>query len=124
MKNNKFAALFLISMIVTGCSQTSTAPMTQNDSSNSIELVLAESDKPIMNSTLQNTLEIFEVDKVANWNNPATGNSGTIIVTKTLEVGDKNYCREYTKTATIGGKTQKSSGKACRKSSGNWQEAS
>jgi surface antigen len=118
MKNNKFAALFLISMIITGCAQTSKVQ------SERIELILEESDQKIANDTLQNTLEIFEVDKVANWNNPATGNSGTIIVTKALEVGDKNYCREYTKTATIGGKTQKSSGKACRKSSGNWQEAS
>jgi surface antigen len=127
MKNHKVAALFLTSLIIAGCSQTAILPKAQPVVSKEaitdpIDGVLAVTDKPIMNNVLQNALEIFEENKEANWLNPVTGNSGVITITKTTKVGADNYCREYSHAGLIDGKARKSTGKACRISSGNWQK--
>ena len=37
------------------------------------------------------------------------------------ERGDGRYCREYTATAVVGGKTQNTYGTACRQPDGAWQ---
>ncbi len=40
---------------------------------------------------------------------------------RTYQVADGRYCREYTTTATVGGRVQEAYGKACRQPDGSWQ---
>jgi surface antigen len=55
------------------------------------------------------------------WNNPETGNSGSITPTKTYQLATGQYCRQYEQTINIGGEPQKSYGTACRQADGTWK---
>jgi surface antigen len=55
------------------------------------------------------------------WNNPQTGNSGTITPTNYYQNTSGQYCREYNQTINVGGKTERGYGTACRQPDGTWQ---
>ncbi len=55
------------------------------------------------------------------WNNPDSGHSGTITPRRDGTDATGNYCREYESTVTIGGKTEKAYGTACRQPDGSWK---
>ncbi len=55
------------------------------------------------------------------WNNPDSGNSGSITPTKTYQLANGQYCRMYTQTINIGGEPQQTSGTACRQADGTWK---
>jgi surface antigen len=65
-------------------------------------------------------LENNKTNSKASWDNPDSGNSGSIYPTKTYSLGDQP-CREFTQEINIGGKAQVAYGKACRKADGIWQ---
>ena len=73
------------------------------------------------NQAAQNALESSRIDEPNEWYNPDSGNSGTITPTRTFEVARGEYCREYTQTISVGGKTEKAYGTACRQEDGTWQ---
>ena len=77
-------------------------------------------DKQIMARTTHNTLENSPIGSTSNWNNPDTGNSGTITPTKTYQT-TSGYCREFQTTVTVGGKVQNAYGTACRQPDGSWK---
>jgi len=53
------------------------------------------------------------------WNNPQTGNSGSITPTRTYQQNGQ-YCREYKQTIVVGGEPQTAYGTACRQADGTW----
>ena len=55
------------------------------------------------------------------WDNPKSGNRGTI--TPVREGRDKSdrYCREFRQTVEIGGRLEEGYGTACRQEDGSWQ---
>jgi len=56
------------------------------------------------------------------WRNPDSGNYGSVVATRegtNTVTGD--YCREYQKSVTVGGKTQQAYGTACRQPDGSWK---
>ncbi|MCH7776930.1 MAG: hypothetical protein IH878_10380 [Gemmatimonadetes bacterium] len=55
------------------------------------------------------------------WNNPERGGQYQVTPKQTFQRGDGRYCREYTATAVVGGKTQNTYGTACRQPDGAWQ---
>ena len=58
------------------------------------------------------------------WVNPDTGSQFDVVPTKTYEQKYRSStqpCREYTTTATIGGKREKIYGRACRMDDGSWK---
>ena len=55
------------------------------------------------------------------WNNPDTGTHGQVVPTKTYQLANGQYCREYTQTIWVGNDPQKTSGTACRQADGSWQ---
>lgn len=55
------------------------------------------------------------------WNNPKSGNSGSITPKNYYQNSQGQYCREYTQTINVGGKTQSGYGTACRQPDGSWQ---
>jgi surface antigen len=61
------------------------------------------------------------VGETVNWNNPESGNSGTIKTTRDGYSSSGRYCREYQQTVVVGGRSQSAYGTACRQPDGNWE---
>lgn len=55
------------------------------------------------------------------WNNPDSGNYGTITPTRDGTSASGQYCREFQQTITVGGRTEQAYGSACRQPDGNWR---
>lgn len=55
------------------------------------------------------------------WNNPDSGNYGTITPTRDGTSSSGQYCREFQQTITIGGQTEQGYGTACRQPDGTWR---
>lgn len=71
---------------------------------------------------MQNALETAPVGKSVAWTNPDNGNQYRVQPTKTYYLQEQP-CREYVTYATIGGKSEKVYGKACRQADGSWKVA-
>lgn len=61
------------------------------------------------------------VGQSIQWNNPESGNRGTITTTRDGTASTGEYCREFQQNVTIGGKTEQAYGTACRQPDGSWQ---
>ena len=55
------------------------------------------------------------------WNNPQSGNAGTIVPVRDGYSNDGAYCREFQQTITVGGQKQQGYGRACQQRDGSWQ---
>lgn len=56
------------------------------------------------------------------WNNPQSGNSGTIVPTRDgQDSATGAYCREYQTTVVVGGRKQAAYGQACQQPDGSWK---
>lgn len=55
------------------------------------------------------------------WNNPQSGNSGTIVTTREGTAAGGAYCREFQNTIIVGGKQEQAYGTACRQPDGSWK---
>lgn len=82
---------------------------------------LDKADMDYYHNSSQDTLETGTTGRSSTWRNPDTGNSGTITPTRTFEVSNGEYCREYTQTINVGGSTERAYGTACRQPDGSWQ---
>ncbi len=56
-----------------------------------------------------------------SWNNPETGNSGTVTPVRDGYSSAGRYCREYQQTIYVGGKQQEGYGTACQQPDGSWE---
>jgi surface antigen len=81
---------------------------------------LDRADRQYMAQSTQNALESGQSGQPVQWQNPDSGHSGTIVPQKAYQDND-TYCREYTQTVNIGGKTERAYGTACRQPDGSWQ---
>ena len=61
------------------------------------------------------------VGQTIRWNNPDSGNYGTITPTRSGTDNSGRVCREYHQTIYVGGKQQSGYGTACQQSDGSWQ---
>jgi surface antigen len=77
-----------------------------------------------MSQTTNRTLESAPTGQAASWRNPDSGNSGTVTPTRTYQRSGGEYCREYTQTVRVGGKTEEAYGTACRQPDGTWKTSS
>ena len=82
--------------------------------------MLDQRDKRMQAEAAQRALESAPSGQPVAWNNPDSGHSGTVTVTRTYQEAGK-YCREYQQTVTIGGKQENAYGTACRQPDGSWQ---
>lgn len=88
---------------------------------NEIGRSLDRADQLAMERAAQSSLETAPVGRTTTWKNPDSGNQGTITPRKTFKRNDGTYCREFTQTITIGGKTENAYGTACRQPDGTWK---
>lgn len=61
------------------------------------------------------------VGETIRWNNPDSGNYGTITPTRDGRTSSGAYCREYQQSVVVGGKTQSGYGTACQQPDGSWK---
>lgn len=61
------------------------------------------------------------VGETIRWNNPDTGNYGTVTPTRSGQDSSGRVCREYQQTISVGGKQQSGYGQACQQSDGSWK---
>lgn len=87
---------------------------------NRIGKSLDDHDKALLAQSSQKALELAPTGNAVAWNNPDSGNRGTVTPIKTFERGN-TYCREYVQEVVIGGEKQKAYGTACRKPDGQWE---
>lgn len=55
------------------------------------------------------------------WNNPDSGNYGTVTPTRDGQNQSGQYCREYRTTVNVGGKVEEAYGTACQQADGTWK---
>lgn len=65
-------------------------------------------------------LETTPTGQRTSWKNPDTGNQYAMTPTRTYETAS-GPCRDYTVDATVGGRPEKVTGKACRQPDGTWK---
>lgn len=56
-----------------------------------------------------------------SWNNPQSGNQGTIVPVRDGYADSGAYCREFQQTIVVGGRTEQAHGTACRQPDGSWK---
>jgi len=59
--------------------------------------------------------------EAVSWNNPESGNSGTVVPVRDGKDSSGNYCREYQQTIYVGGKQETGFGTACQQADGTWK---
>ena len=88
---------------------------------NEVGKSLDRADRLAVKRTTQESLESAPVGKTTTWKNPDTGNEGTVTPEKTYQRDDGTYCREFTQTIKVGGRTEEGYGTACRQPDGTWK---
>jgi len=61
------------------------------------------------------------IGETISWNNPESGNSGSVTPVRDGYADSGNYCREYQQTIIVGGQEQQAFGVACQQPDGSWQ---
>lgn len=82
---------------------------------------LDDRDKQMAAQAANKAFEKNRTGVASAWNNPNTGNSGSVTPTKTYQLANGQYCREYTQTIMIGGEQHQTYGTACRQADGTWK---
>jgi surface antigen len=82
---------------------------------------LDQKDKELAAQNAQRTLETARTGQSTAWQNPDSGNSGTLTPTRTYQTASGQYCREYQQEIVVGGERQQSYGTACRQPDGTWK---
>jgi len=69
----------------------------------------------------QESLEYYRAGTLGRWQNPDTGNAGTITPTRTYQLDDGTYCREFEQMVVAGGLSASTRGTACRQADARWR---
>ena len=72
------------------------------------------------NEAAQRAFESNRAGQTSVWQNPDSGNSGSVTPTRTYELANGQYCREYRQTIVVGGEQHQAYGTACRQPDGTW----
>jgi surface antigen len=78
-------------------------------------------DKQMASQAAQKAFEDGRSGQASAWNNPDTGNSGSVTPTRTYQLANGTYCREYHQTITVSGEQHQAYGTACRQPDGTWK---
>ena len=81
---------------------------------------LDEADRIRANEAI-NRAHSAQIGQTITWNNPQSGNYGTVTPTREGTSSTGAYCREFQQTIVVGGKTEQGYGTACRQPDGSWQ---
>jgi surface antigen len=82
---------------------------------------LDDRDKRMAAEAAQRAFENGRTGQAVTWQNPDSGNSGSVTPTQTYQIAGGQYCRRYTQDLMIGGEKHQTHGTACRQADGSWQ---
>lgn len=83
---------------------------------------LTESDVDLFGDAVDDSLENDETGGQTGWENPDSGNSGTVSPTSdTYETVANAQCRDFESTIVVDGEVETANGRACRQDDGYWQ---
>jgi surface antigen len=82
---------------------------------------LDDKDKAKANAAAHEAFESGRTGQPSVWENPDSGNSGSVTPTRTYQLANGQYCREYTQDIVIGGEKHQTYGTACRQADGSWK---
>lgn len=82
---------------------------------------LTREDKMMAGKTANDALETQPTGNTSTWQNPDSGNSGSVTVTDTYQQADGTPCRSFTQTIAAGDRTESGVGTACRAADGTWR---
>lgn len=88
---------------------------------NQIGASLDNADRQAYHDASQRAMETAQPGQSLPWRNPQSGNYGSITPKGYYRNSQGDYCREYTQTIHVGGRTQQGYGTACRQPDGTWQ---
>ena len=83
---------------------------------------LDRADQAYAQQAAQSSLESAPTGTATTWRNPDSGNYGTITPTNTVPRGN-SYCRDFTQTIYVEGRSETATGTACRNPDGTWSIA-
>ena len=83
--------------------------------------MLDNKDKERQTRATQTALETQPSGRASTWNNPDSGNAGSVTPTRTYQNSQGQYCREFTQNVTVGGQQHQAYGTACRQPDGSWR---
>lgn len=78
-------------------------------------------DRGYATGSFGHAMEYAPTCSTITWNNPGSGNNGTVTPTHTYEPEPGRYCREFQQEVVIGGQIQDAYGTACRQPDGSWE---
>jgi surface antigen len=61
------------------------------------------------------------VGEPIRWNNPESGNYGTVTPVREGTTASGQYCREFNQTIYVGGRAEQGTGTACQQADGTWK---
>ncbi|MDF2095968.1 RT0821/Lpp0805 family surface protein [Aquibaculum arenosum] len=61
------------------------------------------------------------VGQTVSWNNPRSGNYGSVVPVRDGYHQSGAYCREFQQTIVVGGRTERGFGTACQQPDGSWK---
>lgn len=82
---------------------------------------LDRADMSYYNQTSQRALETAQPGQAMPWENPQSGNYGTITPKSYYQTAQGQYCREYQQSITVNGRVSNGYGTACRQPDGSWE---
>ena len=82
---------------------------------------LDDRDKRMATEAAHQAFEQNRTGQASTWQNPESGNSGSVTPTRTYQIANGQYCREYTQDIVIGGEKNQTYGTACRQADGSWK---
>lgn len=69
----------------------------------------------------ENKATTAPIGQTIKWNNPDSGNRGTVTPIRDGKDKKGRYCREFKQTIEVSGKLEEGYGTACKQADGSWQ---
>lgn len=82
---------------------------------------LTDRDRSTMRETAQYALDDAPSGTTSRWENPDSGNSGTITPQDSFQNAQGQQCREFHQSVSAAGQTETGYGTACRQADGSWK---
>ncbi len=82
---------------------------------------LDDRDKRMAAEAAHRAFENGRTGEAVAWQNPDSGNSGSITPTQTYQIANGQYCRRYTQEIMVDGERHETHGTACREPDGTWK---
>ena len=87
----------------------------------SIGKSLDRTDRLALAQANQEAFENGRSGTASTWNNPDSGNYGSVTPQPAYKNTQGQYCREFTQTIVVGGEEHEGYGTACRQPDGTWK---